>query len=287
MSGRIHKIILHGGAVTDLTRNNAEALDFLESCCRLASKRLEDGASAVSVVRFAVHEMEVSGLFLAGKGAHPNQSGDYELDASIMNGSDGTGAGVACVTGAQCAIDLAERARTETKTALLVGAGVRKAFPQDESWLDQPHDYFRPLEDVSAHAKSTGLSTVGAAIVDVFGNCAAGTATGGVIGKIPGRVGDTPIVGAGTWADKHIAVSCTGQGEFFIRAAAAKNVAARVEYGGAPLSEAVHETINDVGALGGLGGIIAASAEGVFWGGNTPGLKRAWVDSEGTVRVSV
>lgn len=280
------QIILHGGAVTDRDYWNANAMEFLRDCCSRAFQRLQDGWAAARTAAFAVHEMELSGLFLAGKGACPNANGQFELDASIMSGEDVTGGGVAGVVGARCAISLADRARVAGHT-LMLGYGARSAFPDDEAWLlEPPEDYFVPL-DVSEAAKKSGLSTVGAAVFDAHGNCAAATATGGVIGKMPGRVGDTAIIGAGTWADKTVAVSCTGQGEYFVRSVAAKGVASRIHYAKMSLEEATQHAIADVGAIGGLGGIVAASSGGVTWAYNTSGLKRAWVDPSGEVQLSV
>jgi isoaspartyl peptidase/L-asparaginase-like protein (Ntn-hydrolase superfamily) len=281
------QIIIHGGAVTDKHYQNEPAMRFLRECCARAYARLLSGEPATNTVELAVTEMEISGLFLAGKGAHPNAAGGFELDASIMDGRDASGGGVACVVGARCAIGLAQRVRT-SRTVLLVGPGVQLAFPNDPAWLlESERDYFEPLADVSNSAKASGLSTVGAAVVDSYGNCAAGTATGGIIGKLPGRVGDTPIIGAGTWADKKVAVSCTGQGEFFLRAAAARSVSARMSYASMSLEDSVGGTIVDVAALGGIGGIVAASRDRVAWQHNANGLKRAWVDEVGEIQVAV
>lgn len=280
------QFILHGGSVRDVKNQSAAALEFMRDCCARAFQDLRAGAESVAVVEAAVREMEKSGLFLAGKGAHPNQLGAYELDASIMNGCDASSGAVAGVCDARYAIGLAARVRASGKAVMLSGPGARHAFADDPCWLPAQNDYFEPIALKSSAAKTSGLSTVGAAAMDVRGDCAAATATGGVIGKQAGRIGDTAVIGAGTWADFNVAISCTGQGEYFIRAAAARSVAARMRFGGQSAAPALESVIGEIGALGGVGGMIAASPEGVYWSFNSKGLKRAWIDADGAVHAS-
>ncbi|MGA0607251.1 isoaspartyl peptidase/L-asparaginase [Phenylobacterium sp. VNQ135] len=280
------QLILHGGAVADPDWSNPEALAYLAECCELTWGKLLAGESAVRAAQLAVRHLEMSGRFLAGKGAHPNRLGTFELDASIMDGATASGAGVASVTQARAAIDLAERTRCQTTCTLLVGSGVRIAFPDDPAWLDEGEEYFAPLPDYSIAAQKSGLGTVGAAVVDQDGRCAAATATGGVMGKVPGRVGDTAVLGAGTWATEKAAISCTGQGEYFVRVGAAKAVADRLAWLGEDAEEALRHTIDSVSRLGGLGGIIAATPVGVAWASNTAGLKRAWIDNDGVLQAA-
>jgi isoaspartyl peptidase/L-asparaginase-like protein (Ntn-hydrolase superfamily) len=131
------------------------------------------------------------------------------------------------------------------------------------------------------------MGTVGAGVLDQYGDLAAATSTGGVKSKTPGRVGDTPLIGAGTWADERCAISCTGLGEYFIRAAAAADVSARIRYGGATLEDAVQGALDDVKHLGGEGGMIAVSADGTLVANcNSGGLKRGLMDSEGRFEVA-
>lgn len=268
-------------------RNQSDAaIQFMRACCTRAYRHLCEGAEAIIIVEAAVREMEESGLFLAGKGAHPNKLGAFELDASIMNGRDSSTGAVAGVTEARFAIGLAQRVRQSGRAVMLAGPGARLAFPEDACWLQPGEAYFEPMPLPGATARSSGLSTVGAAAVDANGDCASATATGGVIGKQAGRIGDTAIIGAGTWAEAGVAISCTGQGEYFIRTAAARSVAARMLFGGADAASALDLVIAEIKSLGGIGGMIAATPQKVCWSFNSAGLKRAWVDSDGAVQAS-
>ena len=139
--------------------------------------------------------------------------------------------------------------------------------------------------DTTGHV-TIPTGTVGAVALDLQGRLAAATSTGGTLNKVWGRVGDTPIIGSGTWADERVAVSCTGQGEFFMRANAAADVSARVKYAGRPLAEAVEGALSDVARLGGEGGLIAVDASGAVTAQfNSPGMKRAIVHSDGRIDV--
>jgi L-asparaginase/beta-aspartyl-peptidase (threonine type) len=132
------------------------------------------------------------------------------------------------------------------------------------------------------------VGTVGCVALDAAGELAAGTSTGGTLGKLPGRVGDTPIVGAGVWADEAVAVSCTGEGELFIRAVVAAQIGHRMRFGGEPVGAAATAALAEVAALGGWGGLIALSAKGeIATPFNSPGMKRAWLGPDGEIHASV
>ncbi|MEQ1617076.1 MAG: isoaspartyl peptidase/L-asparaginase, partial [Terricaulis sp.] len=170
-----------------------------------------------------------------------------------------------------------------TSHVLLVGEGAERfAASRDFERVANPGDYYTPAESGATHASGT----VGAVARDTQGRLAAATSTGGLQGKLPGRVGDTPIIGAGCWADRRAAVSCTGLGEYFMRVNAAADVSARIAYAGINLEAAADAVIEDVRNLGGYGGLIAVDAEGNV---TTPfasqGMKRAWAASTGVREV--
>jgi isoaspartyl peptidase/L-asparaginase-like protein (Ntn-hydrolase superfamily) len=285
----IPKIIIHGGVTADSTKDYRSPLKTLEKIVSMGFDLLMNNTSAIDVAQECVRLMEDSGQFLAGRGSVPNADGTFELDASIMDGASGRGAGVAAVRNATAAVGLARRVLEETGHSLIVGEGVRAAVGADGAlFTDDPENFYRPIFSSDEIKRSAyGFGTVGAAVLDANGQCAAATATCGVFKKLPGRVGDTPVLGAGTWADRIVAVSCTGQGEFFLRTNAAREVSARVRLAGDDLWRAADAAIKEVTLLGGLGGLIVANRDGIAWSFNTFGLKRAWIDETGATRSAV
>ncbi len=279
--------ILHGGAGVLAARSYAREEAHMAELAEIARQSLHDGASAMDVVCSAVRAMEVSGLYVAGKGSSPNSVGRYELDASVMDGPSRKAGGVAALEGFVSPIDAARAVMDNSLHVLLAGGGAAR-FATDqglETVADAP-TYYTPAGAPDSRVIPTG--TVGAVALDVRGRLAAATSTGGTLDKAWGRVGDTPIIGSGTWADERVAVSCTGQGEYFMRANAAADVSARVRYGGEGLADAVKGALDDVAYLGGEGGIIAIDGEGTVSGQfNSPGMKRAIVHADGTIEVAV
>ncbi|HEU4619808.1 MAG TPA: isoaspartyl peptidase/L-asparaginase [Gammaproteobacteria bacterium] len=232
-----------------------------------AARILAEGGTSLDAVGEAVRLLEDSPLFNAGKGSVFNARGEHELDASIMDGATLSAGAVAGLTRVKNPIVLARRVMAASPHVFLAGEGALEFAKAERVALVEP-EYFstedrrRALERARADAARsapTEPETVGAVALDVDGHLAAATSTGGLTNKLPGRVSDSAIIGAGTYAsDASCAVSCTGQGEFFIRGTAARDVAALLEYAGADLRSAAESVLRErVEARGGRGGLIA------------------------------
>lgn len=286
MSGR-YALLLHGGAGTLADHDYARELDHMRSLAEAAKARLAIGANALDIVQDIVRELESSGLYVAGKGASPNKAGRYELDAAIMDGATQRAGSVAALTGFTSPVSAARAIMETTPHVMLAGRGAERF--SGEAGLERVesvNDYYTPAAAPDDREIATG--TVGCVALDLEGRLAAATSTGGTLNKMEGRVGDSPIIGSGCWADGHVAVSCTGQGEFFLRTATAKDISARMAYGGQSLEDAASGALGDMGALGGEGGIIAVDRQGNLASPfNSPGMKQATVHPDGRITVSV
>ena len=287
MSTRPVALVLHGGAGVLAERSYDREIAHLEELAELGRDRLARGDKAVDIAVTLVRAMEESGLYVAGKGASPNTAGRYELDASIMEGSDRRAGAVAALEGFVSPIEGARVVMDVTPHVLIAGAGaadIARSHGVEE--ITAPESYYTPAAVADDREIATG--TVGCVVLDGEGHLCAATSTGGTLRKRWGRVGDTPIIGAGTWADARVAVSCTGQGEFFMRANAAADVSARIRYLGASLDQAVRGVLEDIAALGGDGGIIAVDSFGkVSARYNSQGMKHAIVHADGTITAGV
>ena len=278
-----YALLIHGGADTrqpgSYTDAEADAMRAALRDALLAGQTVlaKDG-SALDAVEAAVCVLEDSGCFDAGRGAYLNVDGGHDLDASIMDGRTGAAGAAAHLHAVRNPVRLARRVMDGTNHVLLVAEGAER-FARDEGLEFVGDDYFA---ETAAHLPEKGrpTGTVGAVALDAAGNLAAGTSTGGIHERRAGRVGDTPIIGAGTYADNAVgAVSGTGQGEFFLRAVLAHDIAARVEHGGISLAEAARAAMSaKLTARGGKGGLIALDPTGqpvvVF---NTPTMARGFV----------
>ena len=279
---------LHGGAGARRGRDYEVAERHMRELADSARAMLLAGSNALDVVEQTVARMESSGLYVAGRGSAPNTAGHVELDASIMNGADKAAGAVASIRDVENPVSVARRVMEATPHVMLSGRGAN-AFAMREGFVEisDPQSYYvLPVGVDAEEIDDRAHGTVGAVALDARRNLAAATSTGGTFGKLQGRVGDTPIIGSGTWADEHVAVSCTGTGEYFIRTGAAISVAHYVR-AGATLREAVDEVLGDVAALGGDGGIIAITRSGTIeMVYNSEGMKRASVSSESALSVS-
>jgi len=297
-------IAIHGGAGT-LSRENmspARENDYiagLGAALDAGHAVLAGGASSLDATVAAVRVLEDNPLFNAGRGAVLNADGTAELDASVM---DGRTLGAGAVTGLQHVrnpIELARLVMDKSPHVMLVGAGAEE-FARLQGVEMVSNEYFRTparqqqLErslrgHVARENELEAFGTVGAVALDSAGNVAAATSTGGMTGKRWGRVGDSPVIGAGTYANNAgCAVSATGHGEYFIRAVVAHDISAQVEYLEIPLAQAVDNVLGKMKALGGNGGVIAIDRKGgVVLEFNSEGMFRGVRTSEGLREIAI
>jgi beta-aspartyl-peptidase (threonine type) len=272
------KLLVHGGAgVIErdmLTPETDRAIRAaLDHALATGSRILADGGSALDAVEAAARELEDDPHFNAGRGAVFTYQATNEMDAAIMDGRERKAGSVTGVTATKNPVSLARAVMEQSPHVMLSREGADQ-FSREKDLEQVPPEYFiteerrRQLEEIQAMPdgwfdEEMKYGTVGAVALDADGHLAAATSTGGITGKRWGRIGDSPIIGAGTWADdRTCAVSATGTGEYFIRTAAAHEIAARLRHGGESLEAAASAAIAEMGALGGTGGVIAVSASG-------------------------
>ena len=301
-------LAIHGGAgnfgIADATAERiAECRELLFEVMEVGKAMLDAGASSVDVVEATILIMEDSPLFNAGRGSVFTHEGAHELDASIMSGRGQRAGAVAGATRIKNPIRAA-RAVLEVGGQVLLSSSGAEQFAQEQGLALVDASYFsteerrqqleRVLDSAQAVLDHEGGSTddkfgtVGAVALDQHGELAAGSSTGGMTNKRFGRIGDTPIIGAGTFADSNVAVSCTGHGEYFMRYTVASEVAARIRLAGQSLDTAAAGVIEDLGNVGGSGGLIAIDSSGtIALPMNTSGMYRGWLDAAGKVHVAV
>ncbi|QDU95684.1 isoaspartyl peptidase/L-asparaginase family protein [Lignipirellula cremea] len=289
-----YALVIHGGARGSLGGSSEEEKKAqeksLEQALSIGLKILANGGEALDAVEQTILHLENDPLFNAGRGAVYNSEGGHELDASLMDGRTRACGAVAGVTTVKNPIGLARLVMTKTRHVLLAGAGAERFADEmhvervENSYFDTPQrreDWRRVQQDQKAAEDST-KGTVGCVALDRRGNLAAGTSTGGLTNKKFGRVGDSPIIGAGTYAQNSTCgVSCTGTGEEFIRNAVAYQISARMQFGHATLADAVEQVVQHT-LRRGDGGVIAIDHRGrMSMQFNTPGMARGWADSTG------
>ncbi len=304
-------LVIHGGAGVepgDLTKDEETVVkQALEAALRAGHAKLQAGASSLDAVTAAITVLEDAPQFNAGRGAVFTHDGRNELDTSIMDGATGKAGAAAGLHRVRNPITLARAIMDRSNHVMMVGDGAEMFAKEQGITLVDP-SYFRTekrwkglqralQQEKAAQASNVPLvlpgkayfGTVGALALDAQGQLAAGTSTGGMTNKRYGRVGDSPIIGAGTWADARCAVSGTGWGEFYIRAAAAHEICARVRLAGVPLAKAADGVINgDIPKAGGDGGAIALGADGsIAFPFNTGGMYRGWIGADGVPHVAI
>lgn len=281
-------LAVHGGAGKYQRTEQGAQIANLTSIAAHGKTMLLAGASALNVCEELAVRLEDSGLYVAGKGTGPNSAGEYELDASIMDGSNRSIGAVAAMKGYKNPIRVARAVMERTPHVMLAGRGAENfAAAQGCTQITNPLDYYI-IQGVTRLPEDLDTGTIGVVARDQHGHLAAATSTGGLLGKMQGRVGDSPLPGAGVWADERTAVSCTGQGEYFIKAAIAADISARMRYGSFSLGEAAKGAIEDMGVQGGYGGVIAIGTTGQpVFPFNSQGMRRAWIDENGDIQANI
>lgn len=305
-----YTLVIHGGAGTisksNITTEQESAYTAaLEKALEAGFGRLKNNGTALDAVRAAVVSMEDCILFNAGKGSVFGKDGSQEMDASIMDGRTLMAGSVAAVRNIRNPVELAYTIMTESQHVMLNGRGAYE-FAVQQGLAIEPDDYFfsqfrydqwkeiqgtnNAALDHNVSVRDKKFGTVGAVALDKHGNIAAATSTGGMTNKQFGRIGDSPIIGAGTYANnKTCAISCTGHGEPFIRAVTAYDVSCLMEYKGFSLSEAMHVVVHDkLLKIDGEGGMIGVDTDGnaamVF---NSEGMYRCMMNAEGKKEILI
>ena len=319
MAQKKYVMVIHGGAGTILKANMTPAKELayreaLTQALKTGYEALKAGKSSMDAVEATIHVMEDSPLFNAGKGAVFTHDGKNEMDAAVMDGKTQMAGAVAGVTTIRNPISAARAVMEKSEHVMMVGKGAEH-FAKEAGLKIVPPSYFytkdrwdglqRAIKDDSAKAvldhgskksmlmgvqnKDNKFGTVGAVALDQAGNLAAGTSTGGMTNKKYGRVGDAPIIGAGTYANNETAgISATGWGEFYIRNVVAYDISAMMEYKKMSLQDAAAAAIEKVGKMGGDGGLIALDRAGnVAMPFNTAGMYRGTVTESGEIEVLI
>lgn len=276
----------------------AEYVRHLDRALSVGDSVLRNGGTSSDAVVHVISYMEDCPLFNAGKGAVFTNKGTIELDASIMEGKSLNAGAIAGVTDIKNPIRAVQMVMDKSEHVMLAGKGASQFAKEQGLTLVKNRYFFTPERYESLkqlqkrerqRSQSDNHGTVGCVAVDQFGNLCAGTSTGGMMNKKYGRIGDSPVIGAGTWADNNTcAVSCTGHGEYFIRLTVARDVASHMEYKGLSLQEAGREVLNKLTRMGGTGGFIAIDTHGnITMPFNTSGMYRGYIKSNGDKEIAI
>lgn len=308
-------LVIHGGAGTILKSNMTakqedEYKAKLTEALKAGYAEIQKGNSSVDAVAASIMIMEDSPLFNAGKGAVFTAAGTNELDASIMYGKDKSAGAIAGVHTIKNPITAAIAVMQKSEHVMLSGVGAEEFAKEQKLDIVDPSYFWTKnrwegLQKLKQKEKTTTkkvsqstlpesyeidqkFGTVGAVALDKSGNIAAGTSTGGMTNKKYGRIGDAPIIGAGTYANSQVGISATGWGEYFIRATAARTIAAKMEYQNKNIQTATQETIDEIGKMGGDGGVIALDKNGnIAMPFNTAGMYRGAITEDGEVMIEI
>nr|WP_320021654.1 isoaspartyl peptidase/L-asparaginase [uncultured Draconibacterium sp.] len=298
-----YAIVIHGGAgvMSKDKMDEESAANYkarLNEALVLGDQMLKEGAKATDVVVKVINVMENSPLFNAGKGAVFTHDGVNELDASIMEGKTLNAGAVAGVRDIKNPINAAREVMENSEHVMLSGKGASE-FAKQQGLEIVPNKYFYTerryqslqslLKRERERTQNDNTGTVGCAVLDTHGNLCAGTSTGGMTNKKYGRIGDSPIIGAGTYANnKTCAVSCTGHGEYYIRLGFARDISAMMEYQNLSVTEACKKEIDKLSELEGTGGVIAVDADGnIAMEFNTSGMFRGYIKSSGEKEIAI
>jgi len=288
-------IVIHGGAgwFSDMSAEEVEGIkNGLKEALDIGYEILESGGSSTDAVVEAIVVLEDNELFNAGKGAVYTSEFKQELDASIMVGRNNNAGAVASVTNVKNPIRLARYVMEETKHVMFSSKGAERVAKDAGLEIVYPNYFYQKnrLDDAKRIKKENSkMGTVGVVAIDKDGNIAAGTSTGGMTNKMPGRIGDSPIIGAGTWAENNVCgVSATGHGEFFIRFNVANEICDLIKYKSKDVNEAAEIVIENLKSIGADGGVIVLDAEGnAAMTFNTPAMARAYKNSKGEELVKI
>ncbi|MEZ5995545.1 MAG: isoaspartyl peptidase/L-asparaginase [Hyphomonadaceae bacterium] len=282
-------LVVHGGAGARPGMRMEKECARLKAAASRGQAELARGVCALDVAVSIVAELEDSGLYIAGRGASPNRGGRYELDASVMDGETLRAGAVAALSGFRNPVRVARHVMEETPHVLLAAEGA-EAFARNYGFegVEAPETWYTRAGADEANHAGTEHGTVGCCVLDACGRLAASSSTAGLFDKMPGRVADTPLIGAGLWCDDKVAVACTGQGDYFIRTAAAVRVAIAASAPGASLQPAVCAALDRIVDLGGWGGLVALSRQGeIIVGVRKFGVKYAALAPDGRLDAGV
>ena len=290
-----YALVIHGGAgwFSDMSAEEVEGIkNGLKEALDIGYEILESGGSSTDAVVEAIVVLEDNELFNAGKGAVYTSEFKQELDASIMVGRNNNAGAVASVTNVKNPIRLARYVMEETKHVMFSSKGAERVAKDAGLEIVYPNYFYQKnrLDDAKRIKKENSkMGTVGVVAIDKDGNIAAGTSTGGMTNKMPGRIGDSPIIGAGTWAENNVCgVSATGHGEFFIRFNVANEICDLIKYKSKDVNEAAEIVIENLKSIGADGGVIVLDAEGnAAMTFNTPAMARAYKNSKGEELVKI